>query len=123
VKTYKFISADILTIIDDDGKQRGSCSVKNPDYLTWVAKGNVAAPADFPTQAELDAAAKAAKYANDVAIARGDTKIAALLQRTPAQIAGWINANFPSLTPAERDNLAVIAIAVSVSSRQTLDTL
>ena len=40
----------ILARIDDDGKCRLTCTEQHPEYLAWLAEGNVPTPADEPAQ-------------------------------------------------------------------------
>jgi hypothetical protein len=46
---YKRLNDETVARIDDDGVSRMSCSVENPDYLTWLAEGNTLEPADPKT--------------------------------------------------------------------------
>jgi len=53
--TYKFTSPEnaVVAKIDDDGISRSSCSIKNPEYLAWLAKGNTPEPVDPPTAEQI----------------------------------------------------------------------
>jgi hypothetical protein len=52
---YKYLTAlngeqPILARFDDDGKCRLTCTEQHPEYLAWLAEGNVPTPADQPTE-------------------------------------------------------------------------
>lgn len=70
-----------------------------------------------PTQADVDAAARAAKDAADVATAKAYGKLTALKAMTPAQVQAWVAANVTNLAQAQ-DAIATLAIGVSVLARR-----
>jgi hypothetical protein len=52
---YKYLTAlngeqPILARIDDDGKCRLTCTAEYPEFVAWLAEGNVPTPADQPTE-------------------------------------------------------------------------
>ena len=115
---YKFIAGGNLAIIDDDGVSRSSCSIYHPPYLEWLALGNVPLPRDPQEVADEAAAdAKAVKNTADATAAKGDAKLRALANMTPAQARAWINANVTNLAEA-KDALGTLAAAVVVLARR-----
>lgn len=54
---YQFIDSDSLVVakIDDDNVSRMSCSVENPEYLTWLAEDNTPEPYVAPLPAPITA--------------------------------------------------------------------
>lgn len=81
-----------------------------------------------PSQAELDAflgtdaagqaqAARLATDAADLAAAKIDNAIMALVNSTPAQLRTFAQNNFPSLTLAEQNRLGVILNILAVAVR------
>jgi hypothetical protein len=40
----------IYARIDDDGKCRLTCTADYPEFVAWLAEGNVPTPADQPTE-------------------------------------------------------------------------
>lgn len=87
------------------------------EHLKWVTAGGVVDPIDPPTQAEIDAAAQAIKDRQDRQNAKADNKFQNLISKTPAQAKNWVQNNFPSLTPAEQNDLATVVQAVCILAR------
>lgn len=114
---YKFITSTVVAIVDDDGVSRGSCLINNPKYVAWLADGGETEPADPPTQAEIDASAKAAKDSADAAAANSYAKLTALKTMTPAQVQAWVATNVTNLAQAQ-DAIATLAIGVGILARR-----
>ena len=117
MKTHKFLSDTIVAIIDEDGISRGSCSIHNPIYKTWVAGGGIPAPADPPTPEEIAVATKVVKDDQDVAAANSYGKLTALKTMSPAEIQAWVAANVTNLAQAQ-DAIATLAIGVGILARR-----
>lgn len=79
-------------------------------------KGEVGEPKK-PTKEQAEYAAKLAKIEADAAAAKGDAKLSALADMSPAQVRAWVVANVANLADA-KDVLATLAVAVSVLSRR-----
>lgn len=44
--SYRYLSDTVVAKIDDDGLSRMSCSIENPEFMSWIAEGNTPEPAD-----------------------------------------------------------------------------
>lgn len=104
MKTYKYLSADILALVDEDGLSRMSCSVENEDFKAWLAEGKTPEPADAPpTLTPIDQIA-AIEAANPIT-----HRNLRDLSMTVAQIAAAVTGTDPLVNPAVQQIVALEA--------------
>ena len=101
---------DVIRLADKACIPRDEGNVDYREFLAWHAEGNEPLAADPPPPPSKDEV--------DATTAKADAKLTALKSLAPAEIRAWVNANFPSLTAAERDRLATLAVAVSILARR-----
>lgn len=115
MKTYKYLNAEIVAVIDEDGVSR--CSM----LAAAVPDGETILPADPPTPEEL---AQEAQRVEDEAAkteAKADNVIQQLVGiKTLAQCNTFCTNRFPSLTAPEQAVMAKIVFALSVLTKQSL---